>query len=140
MKRVHIHLAVGDLASSVDFYTRLLGHRPDFQAADYASWSLDSPSLNLAVSTRGCGTGVSHLGIETDDQEQVALIASAVEDEQTLDEGRTTCCYARSTKRWARDPDGVDWELFQTEGRIPEWSLEETGLRAGDDRGCCPGA
>ena len=98
MKRVHIHLAVSDLVDAVDFYTRLLGAAPAFQADDYASWSLASPSLNLAVSTRHEGaTGVSHLGVETDDVAEVAAMAAAVEDAPGYDEGRTTCCYARST-------------------------------------------
>ena len=139
MKRVHIHLAVSDLVDAVDFYTRLLGAAPAFQADDYASWSLASPSLNLAVSTRHEGaTGVSHLGVETDDVAEVAAMAAAVEDAPGYDEGRTTCCYARSTKQWARDPDGVSWELFQTEGRIGSWALDDVGVRDGDVKACCP--
>ena len=33
-----------------------------------------------------------------------------------LDEGETTCCYARSEKSWIADPDGVVWEAFLTTG------------------------
>ena len=81
MKRVHIHIAVSDLGNAVDFYTRLLGASPVFEADDYASWSLVSPSLNLAVSTRHEGrTGVSHLGVETDDVAEVAALAAQVQD------------------------------------------------------------
>ena len=33
-----------------------------------------------------------------------------------LEEGATTCCYARSEKSWVSDPDGVVWEAFHTSG------------------------
>jgi hypothetical protein len=33
-----------------------------------------------------------------------------------LEEGRTTCCYARSEKSWIADPDGIVWEAFLTDG------------------------
>ena len=31
-----------------------------------------------------------------------------------LDEGDTTCCYARSDKHWVTDPQGIAWEHFHT--------------------------
>ena len=31
-----------------------------------------------------------------------------------LDEGQTTCCYARSEKHWVTDPQGIAWEHFHT--------------------------
>ncbi len=33
-----------------------------------------------------------------------------------LEEGATTCCYARSEKSWVNDPAGVAWEVFHTTG------------------------
>jgi hypothetical protein len=33
-----------------------------------------------------------------------------------LEEGATTCCYAKSEKSWIADPDGVVWEAFLTSG------------------------
>ena len=36
-----------------------------------------------------------------------------------LDEGNTTCCYARSEKHWVTDPQGIAWEHFHTLGNIP---------------------
>ena len=141
MKRIHVHIAVDDLAGAVDFYTRLLDAAPAFAADDYASWSLESPSLNLAVSTRHEGaTGVSHLGVETDDAAEVAALAARVHDAPGYDEGRTSCCYARSSKQWVEDPAGVSWELFQTEGRIGSWSLDAVGVRDSDAKTCGPAA
>jgi hypothetical protein len=33
-----------------------------------------------------------------------------------LEEGSTTCCYAKSEKSWIADPDGLVWEAFLTNG------------------------
>lgn len=37
-------------------------------------------------------------------------------DPPVLEEGATTCCYAKSEKSWIADPDGVVWEAFFTNG------------------------
>ena len=37
-------------------------------------------------------------------------------DRPVLEEGATTCCYAKSEKSWIADPDGVVWEAFHTDG------------------------
>lgn len=33
-----------------------------------------------------------------------------------LEEGTTTCCYAKSEKSWITDPQGLSWETFFTSG------------------------
>ena len=33
-----------------------------------------------------------------------------------LEEGATTCCYAKGEKSWIEDPQGVQWETFLTTG------------------------
>ncbi len=47
-----------------------------------------------------------------------------------LDEGETTCCYARSEKHWVTDPQGIAWEHFHTLDNIPVFS--ETGRGRAD--------
>ena len=37
-------------------------------------------------------------------------------DRPVLDEGATTCCYAKSEKSWIADPQGLPWETFLTAG------------------------
>jgi hypothetical protein len=37
-------------------------------------------------------------------------------DRPVLEEGLTTCCYAKSEKSWITDPDGIVWEAFLTDG------------------------
>jgi catechol 2,3-dioxygenase-like lactoylglutathione lyase family enzyme len=121
MKRLHVHVHVTDLARNIAFYSRLFGLQPSRAETDYAKWMLDDPPLNFAISTRGHGVGVDHLGIQVDDQETLhELQARAGAAELTLgDAGQTTCCYARSEKHWITDPQGLAWEYFHTMEAIP---------------------
>lgn len=124
MKRFHVHLHVDDLARSIGFYSKLFAAEPARVEADYAKWMLDDPRLNFAISTRGAKAGIDHLGFQTDDADELATLKARAEaaDMALLDEGETTCCYARSDKHWVTDPQGVAWEQFHTLGNIPVFS------------------
>ena len=117
MKRFH----VDDLAKSVAFYNQLFATEPTRLEGDYAKWMLDDPRINFAISARGALPGIDHLGIQTDDAAELdALKARARSaDMALLDEGATSCCYARSDKHWITDPQGIAWEHFHTLGDIP---------------------
>ncbi|MCU0813684.1 MAG: glyoxalase/bleomycin resistance/dioxygenase family protein [Burkholderiaceae bacterium] len=121
MKRFHVHLHVDDLARSVGFYSKLFAAEPSRVEGDYAKWMLDDPPLNFAISTRGDRPGIDHLGIQTDDAAELAAMKARAQaaDMALLDEGETTCCYARSEKHWVTDPQGIAWEHFHTLGNIP---------------------
>ncbi|OPF64793.1 ArsI/CadI family heavy metal resistance metalloenzyme [Hydrogenophaga sp. H7] len=121
MKRFHVHLHVTDLAQSVTFYSRLFAADPVRTEADYAKWMLEDPPVNFAISTRGEQPGIDHLGIQTDNAEELQALKdrATVADMSLLDEGATTCCYARSEKHWITDPQGIAWEHFHTLGNIP---------------------
>ena len=64
---------------------------------------------------------VDDLGIQTDDPTELAALKARAEaaDMALLDEGQTSCCYARSEKHWVTDPQGIAWEHFRTLGNIP---------------------
>lgn len=121
MKRFHVHLHVDDLQRSVGFYSKLFAAEPARLEADYAKWMLQDPPVNFAISTRGNAPGIDHLGIQTDDAAELAALKARAEaaDLALLDEGATTCCYARSEKHWVTDPQGIAWEHFHTLGDIP---------------------
>ena len=121
MKRFHVHLHVDDLAKSIAFYSRLFALEPARHEADYAKWMLQDPPVNFAISTRGARPGIDHLGIQTDDPAELAEMKTRAQaaDMALLDEGATTCCYARSEKHWITDPQGVAWEHFHTLENIP---------------------
>ena len=97
---------------------------PTVLEVDYAKWMLDDPRINFAISTRGEATGVDHLGLQTDSDEELAELKARVASAGTpiLDEGQTSCCYARSEKHWVTDPQGIAWEHFHTRADIPVFS------------------
>ena len=124
MKRFHVHLHVQDLQASIAFYSRLFSAQPARIETDYAKWMLEDPRVNFAISTRGAKPGIDHLGFQTDDPEELAGMKARAEaaDMALLDEGDTTCCYARSEKHWVTDPQGIAWEHFHTLDSIPVFS------------------
>lgn len=122
MKRFHVHVHVEDLARNIEFYSKMFGAQPARIESDYAKWMLDDPAVNFAISTRGEGrVGLDHMGIQVDNAQDLQAMKAQAEaaDLSLLDEGATTCCYARSDKHWIVDPQGLPWEHFQTLGSIP---------------------
>ena len=137
MKRFHVHLHVDDLARSIGFYSKLFATEPARVEADYAKWMLDDPALNFAISTRGARPGIDHLGFQVDDPAELAAMKARADsaDMAVLDEGETTCCYARSAKHWVTDPQGIAWEHFRTLGSIPVFN--EVAAEATSNGACC---
>lgn len=136
MKRFHVHMHVDDLAQNIAFYSKLFGAEPTRQESDYAKWMLEDPRINFAISTRGSAKpGLDHLGFQVDDATELAALKAQAEaaDMAMLDEGETTCCYARSEKHWITDPQGVAWEHFHSLGDIPVFN--ESAIPTG--AACC---
>ena len=133
MKRFHVHVHVADLDKSIGFYSTMFGAAPARVESDYAKWMLDDPRVNFAISTRGAAPGIDHLGLQTDDPAELVAMKSraAAADAVLLDEGATTCCYARSEKHWVTDPQGIAWEQFHTLADIPVF-------REAEATACCP--
>lgn len=124
MKRFHVHVNVEHLDSSIRFYTTLFGAEPSVVKDDYAKWMLDDPRINFAISQRGRMPGVDHLGLQAEDGGELAVMGERLlqADAVTQAETATTCCYARSDKFWAQDPQGVRWETFHSFGEATTYS------------------
>ena len=141
MKRFHVHLHVDNLDQSVGFYSKLFAAAPTRVETDYAKWMLDDPRINFAISTRGSKPGVDHLGFQTDDEQELLVLKARAEaaDMAFLDEGETTCCYARSDKHWVTDPQGIAWEHFHTLGDIPVFNeaKKTDAKKAATTSACC---
>lgn len=119
MKRLHVHVGVTDLDRSIGFYSTLFGAAPSVVKGDYAKWMLDDPRVNFAVSSGDRPQkGIEHLGIQVESDGELGEVYDRLRaaDRPVLDEGGTTCCYAKSRKSWISDPDGVIWEAFHTTG------------------------
>jgi catechol 2,3-dioxygenase-like lactoylglutathione lyase family enzyme len=140
MKRFHVHAHVDDLKASIAFYSALFGAEPFRVEGDYAKWMLEDPRINFAISTRGGKPGVDHLGIQTDTEEELGELKARAQaaDMALLNEGETTCCYARSDKYWLTDPQGIAWEQFHTLGNIPVFNEAEPKSEQAA-AACCPG-
>ena len=76
MKRFHAHVRVDDLESSVRFYSTLFGTEPAVLKADYAKWMLDDPRVNFAITAGSTATGLDHLGLQVESDEDLATIAA----------------------------------------------------------------
>lgn len=129
MRRFHVNVAVADLDESIRFYSTLFDAQPAVIKEDYAKWMLDDPRINFAVETRSTVKGVNHLGIQVESADDLAALRENLEAAEgaILDQPDVTCCYARSSKAWISDPNGVSWETFLTHGDSTDYG-EETGL------------
>jgi hypothetical protein len=139
MKRFHVHLNVDQLEISIRFYTTLFGTAPNVLKADYAKWMLDDPRVNFAISQRGRAAGVDHLGLQVEDDAELAAIGARLQsaDAVALAEKATHCCYARSDKFWAEDPQGVRWESFRTLGEATTYGGAADEAVAAKGSSCC---
>jgi catechol 2,3-dioxygenase-like lactoylglutathione lyase family enzyme len=121
MKRLHVHVSVKDLDASMRFYSTLFAAAPNVVKPDYAKWMLDDPRVNFAISARGAGAGLDHLGIQVETPEELQAVYGRLRQagQAVREEGAATCCYAKSEKAWIEDPQGVSWETFLTTGESP---------------------
>ncbi|HLO21699.1 MAG TPA: ArsI/CadI family heavy metal resistance metalloenzyme [Sphingomicrobium sp.] len=147
MKRLHVHVGVADLTNSIRFYSTLFGSEPTVMKPDYAKWMLDDLRVNFAISEGNhANKGIEHLGIQVESTEELSEVYGRLKaaDRPVLEEGQTTCCYAKSEKSWISDPDGVVWEAFLTNGEAttygdsPELGTLSDSL--GRDKCCLPTA
>lgn len=135
MKRLHVHVRVANIPESVNFYTTLFGTWPTVQKPDYAKWMLDDPRVNFAISNRGVEVGLDHLGIQTEDADELAELKQRLEQAAlpTRSEENANCCYAESDKHWTVDPQGIAWESFHTLAKIPMFGTD----RAEQSKSAC---
>lgn len=145
MKRLHVHVGVNDLDRSVSFYSTLFAAEPTVLKDDYAKWMLDDPRVNFAISAGNHATkGIEHLGIQVESHEELAQVYDRLKaaDRPVLEEGATTCCYAKSEKSWIADPDGVVWEAFFTNGEATVYgdspALTALSDNAAENACCAP--
>ena len=138
MKRFHVHVAVHDLEQSVRFYNAMFDAEPTVKRADYAKWQLEDPRINFAISQRGAKTGVDHLGIQAEDDAELARLRSqlAQADVAIMDQENATCCYAKSDKHWTIDPQGIAWESFHTLEAAPRYG-DDTRIEVKEAKSAC---
>lgn len=139
MKRMHMHVSVADIDTSVGFYTTMFGVGPNVRKPDYAKWMLEDPRVNFAISTTAAAPGLSHVGVQAETAEELAEISARLKSagESTLDEVNAVCCYARSDKAWVSDPSGIRWETFHTHGDATVYGEDIHGAVAAKPAAAC---
>jgi catechol 2,3-dioxygenase-like lactoylglutathione lyase family enzyme len=141
MKRMHVHVGVADLEQSISFYSALFATQPSVVKADYAKWMLDDPRVNFAISTRGKQPGLDHLGIQVESKDELGEVYARLRQAggTIIEQGQTSCCYAKSEKSWIDDPAGISWETFFTTGESTQYGdgTGERGARIAHEKVCC---
>jgi hypothetical protein len=135
MKRLHVHVSVENVSNAIGFYSALFAAQPSVVKPDYAKWMLDDPRVNFAISMRGRAAGLDHLGIQVEDSSELHDVYARLGKAggTVIEQGQTTCCYAKSEKAWIDDPAGISWETFLTSGESTVYG-DGTGERAGEAR------
>jgi hypothetical protein len=142
MKRLHVHVAVNDIAQSIGCYSALFAAQPAVVKSDYAKWMLDDPRVNFAISTRGRAPGLDHLGIQVENAGELNEVYARLRQAggNIIEQGETACCYAKSEKSWIDDPAGIAWETFLTTGEsitYGDGTGENTARLAHEKQGAC---
>lgn len=158
MSRVQLALRVGDLAGSIDFYSKLFKTEPAKRRPGYANFAIEQPALKLVLleGEPGQPTVMDHLGVEVESSGEVSAAAKRLTGEglETLTEDNTTCCYALQDKVWVHGPGQEPWEVYTVKGDsqafggdtaavttpaeccTPKGETAEPG-NAGRPEGCC---
>ena len=141
MKRMHVHVGVEDLGNAIGFYSALFAAPPAVVKPDYAKWMLDDPRVNFAISTRGKQPGLDHLGIQVESKDELDDVYARLRQAggTIIEQGQTTCCYAKSEKSWIDDPAGISWEAFFTSGKSTHYGdgTGEREARIAHEKSCC---
>ena len=141
MKRMHVHVAVEDLQRSIGFYSTLFAAQPAVVKSDYAKWMLNDPRVNFAISTRGRQPGLDHLGIQVENSTELNEVYTRLHQAggTVIEQGQTSCCYAKSEKAWLDDPAGIAWETFLTTGESTDYGdgTGERDARVAHAKACC---
>lgn len=143
--RVQLALNVKDLDAAITFYSKLFGAEVNKRKPGYANFAIDSPPLKLVLNERpDAPERLDHLGVEVFSEDEVASAAARLRAAGmiSLEEKDTTCCYARSEKVWATEPDGLQWEWYRIKEDTDTFGAEPVlpdaaEAAATSKRSCC---
>ena len=133
MKRLHVSVGTTDMDKSIAFYSTLFGTAPTMERDGYAKWMLDDPRVNFVVDHKINSQGVDHLGIQVENEDELAEVTERLAAATPISQQEaTTCCYHVSDKTWSSDPQGVSWETFHTKGEATNYGITraEAGAEA----------
>jgi hypothetical protein len=104
---------------------------------------LEDPRVNFAITAGSNSTGLDHLGMQVESDEDLATIARRLEaaGQSVAKQQNASCCYARGNKGWVSDPNGISWETFHTFGESTFYGSDIaprlTPAEAPAEESCC---
>jgi len=127
----HVAVYVQNIPQAVEQYRKLLGIEPAKVRHDYAKFELADPPVIFSLNVGGEPGTLSHLGIRYGDTGQVAteMVRVKQTDVPLLQQGETTCCYAKADKFWIRDADGIPWEMYALLADVEAETAADVSLR-----------
>lgn len=137
MSRVQLAINVADLASAIDFYSRLFDVAPAKVRPGYANFAVADPPLKLVLIEGGGTPGtLNHLGIEVETSDQVVEATERLRNEgmTTAVESGTSCCHAVQDKVWVSGADGEPWEVYVVLSDVPAQSQPSSCCTPTDSR------
>jgi uncharacterized glyoxalase superfamily protein PhnB len=132
--RVQLALNVENLEEAVAYYSKLFGAEVNKRKPGYANFAIDEPPLKLVLfEAPGASERLNHLGVEVFDQEEVEKAQNRLEASGIagLVQEETTCCYAKASKVWSNDPQGMRWEWYRVIENSETFGEEAPEERAG---------
>lgn len=128
----HVAVYVHSIPEAVEQYRKLLGIEPAKVRHDYAKFELPDPPVIFSLNTGGEPGTLSHLGVRYGDTGQVAseMVRVKQTDVPLLQQGETTCCYAKADKFWVKDADGIAWEMYTLLEDVEAETAADRPLRA----------
>lgn len=141
--RFQLALNVEDLDKAVAYYTQLFGVAPRKRRPGYANFAVETPPLKLVLFEQpGAAERLNHVGFEYFDEEEVEAVARDLEPKGIVDrvDRDETCCYAKKSTVWTRDPQGLRWEFYRVREDVPDFGTDVAAPRtplAAEPTRCC---
>ena len=135
MLKVHMSLAVRNVATTSEFYKTLFQSEPVKTKNDYVKFEPEDLALNISFRAlengRTVDTNRHHLGIQFPSQAMFDQAFDRLQAANLVSGKRESsiCCYADQDKFNVRDPDGYQWELY--------YLLTDSELKIEATTNCC---
>ena len=137
--RFQLALNVNDLEKAVAYYSQLFGVAPRKRKPGYANFAVEKPPLKLVLFEQpGAPERLNHVGFEYFDNEAVEAVIRDLEPRGIVDrvDRDETCCYAKKSTLWTRDPQGLRWEFYRVREDVEEFGTDAAAPGAPAEA-CC---
>lgn len=121
--RFQLALNVRNLDEAILYYSKLFGVPVNKRKPGYANFAVDSPPIKLVLfEAPEASERLNHVGFEMDTDEVEETITrlepQGLADQVIRDE---TCCYAKKSTVYSKDPEGLLWEFYKFRGDAEEF-------------------